>query len=196
MSQTLGKALAALLGAAAVSGTTEEMRAEPTVWAHETTTVTGAEPADARSLRHVLEARMAAAERAGQYDAVDDLATLWLTLSGRNQLDRVVERPDQFVRVALRNQRRSEQRSEGRTRLVLTDPVDLDPVAGAPAPYELLDAEQFLQGLGEPYQTALGWTLTGMNHREVAEQMGVSHAATRKWAQRLREQLGDDPFDA
>jgi DNA-directed RNA polymerase specialized sigma24 family protein len=33
------------------------------------------------------------------------------------------------------------------------------------------------------------WTLTGRNHREVAEEMGASHAAVRKWAQRLRDSL-------
>jgi DNA-directed RNA polymerase specialized sigma24 family protein len=192
MSQAFGPALAALLGAAAVGGTPEDaVRPEPLVWTQQATEIT--EP-EQRTLRHVIEARLAAAERAGQYAAIDELATLWLTLNGRNQLDRVVDRPEQFLRVALRNQRRSEQRSEARARLVLSDPDVLDPGHTPPAPYEILDAERFVGGLAEPYQSALTLTLTGMNHREVAEELGVSHAATRKWAQRLREQLGDSPL--
>lgn len=164
----------------------EHLAAEP--WA----SFSDAAPAHG-SLRTIIETRLESAERERRYGDIDELTTLWLTLARRDQLDRVVERGEQFLNVALKNQRRSELRSEARVlrrTACEEDPVD---VAGDRcAPHELIDAERFVGRLSDPYQTAVKWSLTGMNHREVAERMGASHAAVRKWAQRLREQLGDD----
>ena len=207
MSQSLRPKLAALIGAATLSAATPaaaeaQLRDGRSQLArdgleHGETHERHEAPFDAEapfdgSLRAIIETRIEAAERERRYGDIDELTTLWLTLARREQLDRVVERGEQFLNVALKNQRRSELRSEARVlrRSCEEDPVDVP--GDRCAPYELIDAERFVGRLSDPYQTAVKWSLTGMNHREVAERMGASHAAVRKWAQRLREQLGDD----
>jgi len=192
------KLAAALLGAATLS-------AVPSVSADERRHEARLEPlhqsivaescVSRTTLGDIIEARLEAAQADHRYDAIDELTTLWLSLSKRGQLGRVVERGEQFLNVSLRNQRISELRRVNRAlkRLGGDDaalaelPVDPVPVAQG------LDAERFVQSLEEPYRTAVQWSLVGLNHREVAEKMGASHAAVRKWAQRLRERI--DPSD-
>ncbi|MCA9624788.1 MAG: hypothetical protein KC731_37450 [Myxococcales bacterium] len=211
MSQTLRPTLAALLGLAALTATgpaaaddgrgfdvTAFDQAPITApqWIQEAIVEQAQEAIDAAevpSLRHLIEHRLSVAEQERRYAEIDELTTLWLTLERREQLDRVVERGDQFLNVSLRNQKRSEIRGEVRRHRFA--PLDVD-AFDVPAPRfsvdEALDAERFVLSLEEPYRSAVLWTLTGRNHREVAEEMDASHAAVRKWAQRLRERLGDD----
>jgi len=151
-----------------------------------------------KSLREVLHTRLERAERSGRTGDLDDLASLWLTLQQREQLDRVVANGEGFINVALRNQRCSQARREAaRPKLIGLDPQDLarlhevssggaEPPAAAGSPDQLVAAEQLLDRLDEPYQTAVRLSLTGLNRREVSERMGVSHAAVRKWLERLR----------
>lgn len=192
------KLAAALLGAATLSAVPSasaderrhEARLEPL---HQS--IVAESCASRTTLGDIIEARLEAAQAAHRYDAIDELTTLWLSLSKRGQLGRVVERGEQFLNVSLRNQRISELRRVNRAlkRLGGDDaalaelPVDPVPVAQG------IDAERFVQSLEEPYRTAVQWSLIGLNHREVAEKMGASHAAVRKWAQRLRERI--DPSD-
>lgn len=201
--------VAALIGAAALAASapayaeradTRETRAEHlqahTAQAPVANHAAVCAPAPASSLRAIIEDRAEAAERAGRYADVDELATLWLTLERRQQLDRVVSRGEQFVNVSLRNQKRSEQRSEGRAiRRSAADPAELELPTFSLDVGQALDAEAFVASLDEPYRSAVRWSLSGMNHREVAERMGASHAAVRKWAQRLRDRLAEDGWD-
>lgn len=144
------------------------------------------------TLGSIIEERLERAEEARRYREVDDLSTLWLTLARRGQLDRVVDRGEQFLNVALKNQRRSELRSESRALRRHAPEEAAVEVSGARFDVdERLDVERFVANMPEPYRTAVQFSLAGMNHREVAEEMGASHAAVRKWAQRLRERLGD-----
>lgn len=191
MSQSLRPKLAALIGAATLSAASPAA-AEGSLQDRGSRLVGQQAPSET-SLRTIIETRLEAAERERRYGDIDELATLWLTLARRDQLDRVVERGEQFLNVALKNQRRSELRGEARAlRRTACEENPVDVPGDRCAPYEIIDAERFVGRLSDPYQTAVKWSLTGMNHREVAEQMGASHAAVRKWAQRLREQLGDD----
>jgi hypothetical protein len=192
------KLAAALLGAATLSAVPSasaderrhEARLEPL---HQS--IVAESCASRTTLGDIIEARLEAAQADHRYAAIDELTTLWLSLSKRGQLGRVVERGEQFLNVSLRNQRISELRRVNRAlkRLGGDDaalaelPVDPVPVAQG------IDAERFVQSLEEPYRTAVQWSLVGLNHREVAEKMGASHAAVRKWAQRLRERI--DPAD-
>ncbi len=148
-------------------------------------------------LSQLIERRLARAAQARRHDEIEQLGALWLTLANRNQLDRVVDRGDGFLNVALRNQRRSELRVEARVaRAQLLEPDALAAIASRPPDdvEEQIDVERFIARLDEPYRGAVSLALTGMNHREVADQLGVSHAAARKWAERLRRRLrtGED----
>ena len=156
-------------------------------------------PADSpTSLREVLHTRLERAESAGRPGDLDELATLWLTLAQRQQLDRVVESGEGFINVALRNQRCSQARHEAaRPKLVGLDPQDLaslrevgsggaEPAAAGGSPDQIVATEQLLDRIDEPYRTAVRLSLTGLNRREVSERMGVSHSAVRKWLERLR----------
>jgi hypothetical protein len=196
MSKSFGPKLAALLGAAAITAAAtpavalaparaqvRQFQTEPQVEAPRQVEV-------GPSLRTIIEKRLASAESSSQYQEIEELTTLWMTLQRRDQLDRVVERGEQFLNVALRNQRRSELRSSTRRhRHAPFDVADFEIPAASFVADEALDAEEFLGSLEEPYRSAVLWALTGRNHREVADQMGVSHAAVRKWAQRLRDRL-------
>ncbi len=215
MSHAIRPTLAALLGAAALAATsaasaqTSELKQSsdahvaPALQSARTMRATtqlgegqAEEVCDAASpatLRSIIETRAAAAEKAGRYDQVDELTSLWLTLERRQQLDRVVQRGEQFVNVSLRNQKRSEQRSASRAiRRSAADPAELDLPTFSLDVGQALDAEAFVASLDEPYRSAVRFSLSGMNHREVAEQMGASHSAVRKWAQRLRDRLEND----
>ena len=142
------------------------------------------------TLESIIEQRLAQAQRASRYDDIDALGTLWMTLERRGQLDRQVERADQFLNVALRNQKRSELRSDVRRhKHAPYSTAEIDVPAPAFSADQALDAEQFIADLEEPYRSAVLWTLTGRNNREVASEMDASHAAVRKWAQRLRDKL-------
>lgn len=193
MSQSLRPTLAALIGAATLTAAAPAVAAESSAMeARAHSRPSEADP-ERRTLGGIIEARLLKAQEANRYEDIDALATLWMNLERRGQLDRRVERGEQFINVALRNQRRSELRSEARRhRHTPFSASDTD----APAPTlhfdQALDAERFISGLQEPYRTAILWSLTGRNHREVAQEMGASHAAVRKWAQRLRESLGDE----
>jgi DNA-directed RNA polymerase specialized sigma24 family protein len=212
MSKVIRPTFAALLGAAALLATAApaaaEDRAHPVHEAQVAQLKTLAEPActsaaatvcDAAapaSLRSIIEERAEKAERAGRYDDVDELTTLWLTLERRQQLDRIVDRGEQFVNVSLRNQKRSEQRAQSRAlRRSGPDLTDVETPAFTMDVGQALDAEAFIASLEEPYRSAVRFSLSGMNHREVAEQMGASHAAVRKWAQRLRDRLVDEGWE-
>jgi len=201
MSTFLRPKLAALLGAATLTAAglpaaaLERPTTKPLVCQHASSetdaAADAAEAAEAMpTLGSCIEARLQKAQQTHRYDEIDELTTLWLTLQRRGQLDRVVGRSEQFLNVALRNQKRSAMRSATRRhRRAPFEANDVDLVAPSFAPGQALDADRFIDGLTEPYRSAVMWTLTGRNHREVADEMGVSHAAVRKWAQRLREQL-------
>jgi hypothetical protein len=155
---------------------------------------------EASSLRDLLAERLERAAERGRHNEIDELATLWMTLAGREQLDRIVERGDAFLNVALRHQRCSEHRAEARVRRVALvdhsclERSTIDP-EGAPCEDDLvarMDAERFVSGLAPRHRDAVRLSLEGLNHREIAERMGVSHAAARKWAQRLRDELDRD----
>jgi DNA-directed RNA polymerase specialized sigma24 family protein len=214
MAQRSRTTLAALLGAAVVtSAASAPDRPLPAPAVAETAATTRPEarlplvPAeDARpTLGQVIEARLQQADQAGRHHEIDRLARLWLTLNRRDQLDRVVDHGDRFVAVALRNQDISAHRDAARrARFVSTDEQSVAALAetlGTPwipaarasgnAPDELLDAEETLARLDEPYRTAVALSLQGLSRREVADHMGVSHAAVRKWMQRLRERWSD-----
>jgi DNA-directed RNA polymerase specialized sigma24 family protein len=208
MSNLIRPTVAALLGAAAIataapasaqsSGPTHQVQSEqqltlPAPSSPATQAATVCEPSSAASLRSIIEERVEKAGRAGRYRDVDELATLWLTLERRQQLDRVVARGEQFVNVSLRNQKRSEQRVDGRAlRRSAPDPAEIELPTFSLDVGQAMDAEAFLSSLEEPYRSAVRWSLSGMNQREVAEQMGASHSAVRKWAQRLRDRLADE----
>ncbi|HHH31085.1 MAG TPA: hypothetical protein ENK57_22440 [Polyangiaceae bacterium] len=207
MSSHVRPTLAALLGAAALSASSpaaaETTRRDQTELAHacellvaeSTSTKPEAPAAEPASLRTLIENRIAHAEREHRYDDIDELTTLWLTLERREQLDRVVDRGQQFLNVSLRNQKRSELRSASRRqRFAPYDAQALDVPGPSWTVDQSIDAERFVSHLSEPYRSAVLWTLTGRNHREVADEMQVSHAAVRKWAQRLRERLDGDPL--
>ena len=209
MSSHVRPTLAALLGAAALSASSPAA-AETTGHEHRElaqncapqlapSTSASAEPSavEPASLRDLIEDRIESAEREQRYEDIDHLTTLWLTLERREQLDRVVDRGQQFLNVSLRNQRRSELRSASRRqRFAPYDAQALDVPGPTWTLDQSIDAERFVSHLAEPYRSAVLWTLTGRNHREVAEEMDVSHAAVRKWAQRLRERLDDHPLDS
>ncbi len=200
MSKAVRPTFAALVGAAALAATAPASAERDTTHrAEHTSSANTASPplaSASASLRSIIEARAEMAERAGKYSDVDELATLWLTLERREQLDRVVARGDQFVNVSLRNQKRSEQRADGRAiRRSVADPAELELPTFSLDVAEALDAEAFVASLDEPYRSAIKWSLNGMNHREVAEQMGASHAAVRKWAQRLRDRLAEQGWE-
>jgi DNA-directed RNA polymerase specialized sigma24 family protein len=197
----LWSALLGAITALAAAAPAEEARADITQPSHEHCRAVApeqpVEPTPTATLRSLIERRAEAAERAGRYDDVDQLTTLWLTLERREQLDRVVARGDQFINVSLRNQRRSEQRSDTRAlRRGAVDAEEIELPAFTLDPVQALEAERFVAALDEPYRSAVQWSLTGMNHREVAEKMGASHAAVRKWAQRLRDRLAEDGWSA
>jgi DNA-directed RNA polymerase specialized sigma24 family protein len=59
-------------------------------------------------------------------------------------------------------------------------------------PDQILDVQQWLGRLEEPYRTAVELSLQGCSRREVADQMGVADATVRKWMQRLRERHGEE----
>jgi DNA-directed RNA polymerase specialized sigma24 family protein len=153
------------------------------------------------TLGALLESRARLAADAGRHAEIDRLGTLWLTLARRGELERVVSRGEGFVAVALRNQDVSAHRAEARRRrFVATDAEALGALAETSGPAQLglgrvdraddvAAAEQLLGRLDEPYRTAVDLSLQGMNRREVAERMGVTHATVRKWMQRLRERL-------
>lgn len=152
----------------------------------------GVEALPAVSLRQIIDERLHHAAGRQRHEEIEQLGTLWMTLAQRDQLDRVVEQGDGFVNVALKNQRYSELRAEARRRrTVLVDRAFLEEL-GRAAPdtlEEKIDVERFVGGLAQPYQGAVELSLEGCNHREIAERMGVTHAAARKWAQRLRERV-------
>jgi DNA-directed RNA polymerase specialized sigma24 family protein len=186
MSQSLRPKLVALLGAATLAASSQALAHDD----RSTVQPRAIEASGDTSLRRLIEHRLASAEASSNYDEIDELTTLWMTLERRGQLDRVVERPEQFLNVALRNQKRSEHRSSARRqRHAPFDVADFEIPASSFVPDQAIDAERFISGLTEPYRSAILWTLTGRNHREVAEEMGASHAAVRKWAQRLRDSL-------
>jgi Sigma-70, region 4 len=146
----------------------------------------------AESLRELIDHRLEKAAEQGRHDEIEQLGTLWMTLASRDQLDRKVERGEGFLNVALRNQRYSRMRSEARHRRVaLVDRAVLEEISRSKADHhdERIDVERFVSHLPEPYRGAVELSLEGLNHREIAEEMGVSHAAARKWAQRLRERV-------
>src|SRR5690606_13647800 len=118
MSQSLRPNLAALIGAATLSAATPaaaeaQLRDGRSQLArdgleHGETHERHEAPFDAEapfdgSLRAIIETRIEAAERERRYGDIDELTTLWLTLARREQLDRVVERGEQFLNVALKN---------------------------------------------------------------------------------------------
>ncbi len=149
------------------------------------------------SLGDLIDQRLDRASTERRYDEIDQLGALWLTLAERHQLDREVDRGEGFLNVALRNQRHSQHRVAARdARAVLLDPVTLAALApGRPEDVEQqLDVQRFVAQLPEPHQSAVSLAMTGMNHREIAEELGVSHAATRKWAERLRRKLGAEAW--
>jgi len=195
MTKSLRPTLAALVGAASISVATSGAAAPvASPWpppVHEVVTGPAQAPTGDR-LRELIDERLARAAAEHRHDEIDQLGALWLTLAERQQLDRVVERGEGFVNVSLRNQRRSEQRVATRAaRAVLVDPATLAAIApGLPDDVEeRIDVERFVAELPEPHRSAVSLAMTGMNHREVADELGVSHAATRKWAERLRRQL-------
>jgi hypothetical protein len=192
MSKNVRPTLAALLGAASLTVTAPAAAAEARSFVS-----AGQLSGDAASLRTLIDQRLERAAAEGRHNEIEQLGTLWMTLAQRDQLDRVVARGEGFLNVALRNQRYSEHRSDARTRRVaLIDASEIEGVARSHDADldERIDVERFVNGLESPYQDAVRLSLTGMNHREVAEELGVSHAAARKWAQRLRDRLPDDPF--
>ncbi|MEM1029229.1 MAG: sigma factor-like helix-turn-helix DNA-binding protein [Myxococcota bacterium] len=209
------KLAAALIGAATLSAAPAGAQAEDTAHSHHADGAIAAvvapvapamsavspaateRSAATTTLGEVIEARLQLAQAQQRYEAIDELTTLWLSLSHREQLGRVVERAEQFINVSLRNQRISELRRVSRAlRRLGGDDAALAEMPVEPAPVaQGIDAERFLQRLEEPYRTAVQWSLVGLNHREVAERMGASHAAVRKWAQRLRERLDPSEFD-
>ncbi|HZO15580.1 MAG TPA: sigma factor-like helix-turn-helix DNA-binding protein [Polyangiaceae bacterium] len=192
MSKNIRPKLAALLGVASLTVATAGASAGPSPVAAEQVT-----RADERnSLRDLIDRRLERASAQGRHEEIEQLGTLWMTLAQREQLDRVVDRGEGFLNVALRNQRVSELRSEARARRVaLLDATDLEAVARTRENLdESIDVERFVNGLEAPYREAVQLSLAGLNHREVAEELGVSHAAARKWAQRLRDRLPDDIF--
>src|SRR5262245_55547660 len=180
MSKNVRPTLAALLGAASLTVATAGASAETT------TSVAGhvarAPDDEQSSLRQLIERRVERAAAQGRHQEIDELGTLWLTLAQRHQLDRVVDRGEGFLNVALRNQRVSEHRSEARARRVsLRDATEIEAVAtSSDEVEESLDVERFVSGLEAPYRDAVRLSLAGLNHREVAEELGVSHAAARK----------------
>jgi DNA-directed RNA polymerase specialized sigma24 family protein len=144
------------------------------------------------SLRALIDSRLEQAAEQGRHEEIEQLSTLWMTLATRDQLDRKVERGEGFLNVALRNQRYSRLRSEARHRRVaLVDRAVLEEISPSKPQHtdEAIDVERFVSHLPEPYRGAVQLSLEGLNHREIAEEMGVSHAAARKWAQRLRERV-------
>ncbi len=148
--------------------------------------------ASSGSLRQLIDRRLERAAAGRRHDEIEQLGALWVTLAERDQLDRVVDRGEGFLNVALRNQRRSELRVEARAaRAQLFDPDALARIAPRPPDdvEEWIDVERFITRLDEPHRGAVSLALTGMNHREIASELGVSHAAARKWAERLRRRL-------
>ncbi|MBW2456855.1 MAG: sigma-70 family RNA polymerase sigma factor [Deltaproteobacteria bacterium] len=196
MTKSLRPTLAAWIGAASLSIATPGVTGPPANPAPPAPLEVVTEQPSTRSgtsLGRLIDQRLerAAAER--RHDEIDQLGALWLTLAERQQLDREVERGEGFLNVALRNQRRSEQRVAARAaRAVLLDPVTLAALApGQPDDVEeRIDVARFVAELPEPHLSAVSMAMTGMNQREIAEEMGVSHATTRKWAERLRRKLG------
>ncbi len=148
--------------------------------------------ASSTSLRQLIDRRLQRAAARRRHGEIEQLGALWLTLAERDQLDRVVDRGEGFLNVALRNQRRSELRVEARAaRAQLFDPGALAEMVPQPPDdlQERIDADRFIARLEQPHRGAVSLALTGMNHREIADQLGVSHAAARKWAERLRRRL-------
>jgi hypothetical protein len=201
MSKSFRPTLAALVGAATLSVTTPSVaeQAAPHL-APASVQAQAPRPVERSSsprLGQLIERRLEAAAQARRHGEIEQLGALWLTLAERNQLDRVVDRGDGFLNVALRNQRRSELRVEARVaRVQLLEPDTLAGIAPRPPDHleERIDVERFVDGLDQPYRGAVSLALTGMNHREIADELGVSHAAARKWAERLRRRLraGED----
>lgn len=162
-----------------------------------------AEGAPVATLGELLEARaqLAAQRRDGR--DIERLATLWLTLERRGELERVVERGPGYLSVALRHQDVSEHRREARVgRFVATEQDAIDAMGNEAAleagvaldadPAAQHDAQQWLEALDEPFRTVVGLSLEGYSRREVAELMGVRDSTVRKWMQRLRERIADD----
>jgi len=198
--------LAAVLGAAVLSASAPA-EAEPASGAFSrssepthSVTAESVPPAE-DTLKDVIETKLQQAQGAGRYGDIEQLGTLWMTLKQRSQLDRQVTSGERFIAAALRNQRMSAYRQAARVgRFVPTADTALDNLAddhglvwrvpaGSRSPDERLTAAELLGQLEEPYRTAVVLSAEGLNRREVAEQMGVSHAAVRKWMQRLRSRL-------
>ncbi len=153
------------------------------------------------TLGELLDNRLQQASNKGNHEQIEQLGSLWLNLRQRDQLDRVVAKGERFIDVALRNQRTSDLRSQLRQqRFVPTDQDSLQTLAETSgwsgnqnrlqSPEDLVAAAEFVDHLDEPYRSAVTHSLTGKNRREVAESLGVSHAAVRKWMQRLRRRTG------
>lgn len=200
------RTLAALLGVAVVStlastasGFAEvprPQRIEPAIEA-ELTSATPVRP----SLGEVIESRLERAHQAGRGDEIDQLGSLWLTLQQRGQLARCVDHGEAFVGVSLRNERINALRRQIRQdRFVPTEDAAVAALAeslgtpwgalspaSASAPDEQVEVAELIDGLDEPYRTAVALSLDGLSRREVAEQMDVTPEAVRKWMQRLRE---------
>lgn len=156
------------------------------------------------TLGEVIDDQLKRAHAAGRHDEIERLATLWMTLEQRGQLARQVSSPHGFIAASLRNQQRSAYRRAARAgRCVPVAEPTLDHLADARgllwqspatagAPDQRLAAEELLDRIDEPLRTAVQLSATGLNRREVAEQLGVSHAAVRKWMERLRGRLATD----
>ncbi|MBW2524912.1 MAG: helix-turn-helix domain-containing protein [Deltaproteobacteria bacterium] len=196
--------LAAVLGAAVLSATAPAeatLSAANSAPAAADTQAAAASEQSADILREVIESKLQTAHDAHRYGEIEQLGTLWMTLKQRDQLGRQVSSGERFVAAALRNQRVTSYRQAARLgRFVPTGEPLLANLAeqqgfvwqmptGARAPDERLAAVELLDQLEEPYRTAVVLSAEGLNRREVAERMGVSHAAVRKWMQRLRERF-------
>jgi len=195
MSQAMRPKLAALVGAAslAVSATGAAAGERTGGGRCGPARSTDAQPIEAQpTLDRLIRKRLAGAHAAGRRDEIEQLAGLWLTLARRGQLERVVAHGDGFINVALRNQRVSQQRAEARARRVgLLGDGALEPLAGATRDFvdEWLDVRRFVRSLGKRSGASVVAAMMGMNYREVGEVTGMSHAAARKWAERLRRRL-------
>ena len=137
-------------------------------------------------------ARRAAANQGSDLsmEAISELAARWLvTPEGAT---RVWDRPtgnSQSARKAIRNEQRSLVRKERRHERIAQ--AVSTPVSTEPGQFAAIEVDELVGSLEARDRELLGYSAQGMNAREIAEILGISHAAARQRLARARRQLSD-----
>lgn len=121
-------------------------------------------------------------------EAISELAARWLvTPEGATRVWDRRTATRQSARKAIRNEERSLVRKERRhERIAQSAPT---PPSIAPGQIAAVELDELASRLGARDRELLGYSAQGMNAREIAELLGISHDAARQRLARARRQL-------